>query len=239
MRKANGKWRMCIDYRALNTQTVRDWYPIPSIQSMLSTLGGSTEFLKMDLVSGFHQIRIHDKDIEKTAFNTQFGEFEWVVMFFGLCNMQSTFQHVVNCSLGDHFGILVWVYIDDILVFSKDADEHQRHLNFVHELLRQHQLFPRIEKSTFFQSCVPFCGYIIDRDGVHMDPEKIKVIRGWPPPTTVHEVRQFIGFCGFYQQFVEGFQAVAAHLTATFKADFEWEWTAAHQASFDKLKQGR
>ena len=129
------------------------------------------------------------------------------------------------------------MYIDDILVFSKDAHEHQQHLNLVHELLRQHQLFPCIDKSTFFQSGVPFCGYIINKDGVHMDPEKIKVIRGWPPPTTVHEVRQFIGLCGCYQQFAEGFQAVAAPLTAMFKADFESEWTAIHQASFDQLKQ--
>ena len=135
------------------------------------------------------------------------------------------------------WGFFVWVYIDDILVFSKDAEEHQRHLDLVHELLRRHQLFPCIDKFTFFQSRVPFGGYIVDKDGVHMDPEKIKVIRGWPPPTTVHEVRQFIGLCGFYQQFVEGFQAVAAPLTAMFKADFEWEWTAVHQASFDKLKQ--
>ena len=158
-------------------------------------------------------------------------------MPFGLCNVPSTFQRVVNDVSRDHLGIFVWVYIDDILVSSKDADEHQRHLDLVHELLRQHQLFLCIDKSTFFQSRVPFCGYIIDKDGVHKDPEKIKVIRGWPPPTTVHEVRQFIGLSRFYQQFVEGFQAVAAPLTAMFKADLEWEWTAVRQASFDKLKQ--
>ena len=111
------------------------------------------------------------------------------------------------------------MYIDDILVFSKDADEHQRHLDLVHKLLPQHQLFPCIVKYTFFQSQVPSCGYIIDKDGVHMDPEKIKVIPGWPPPNTVHEVQQFIGLCGFYQQFVEGFQAVAAPLTAMFESD--------------------
>ena len=174
---------------------------------------------------------------KKTAFNTQFSAFEWVVMPFGLCNAPSTFQRVVNDVLRNHLGIFVWVCIDNILVFLKDADEHQRHLDLVHELLRQHQVFPCIEKSTFFQSRVPFCGYIIDKDGVHMDPEKIKVIRGWPPLTTVHEVRQFIGLCGFYQQFVEGFNAVTAPLTAMFKTDFEWEWTAVHQASFDKLKQ--
>ena len=203
----------------------------------MSTLGGSTVFSKIDLVSGFHQIRIHDEDIKKTAFNTQFGACEWVVMPFGLCNAPSTFRRVVNDVLRDHFGIFLWVYIDDMFVFSKDADEHQRHLDLVHELLRQHQLFPCIDKSTFFQSQVPFCGHIINKEGVHMDPKKIKVIRGWPPPTTVHEVRQLIALCGFYQQFVKGFQAVAAPLTAMFKADLEWEWTAVHQASFDKLKQ--
>ena len=172
VKKANGKWRMCVNYRALNTRTVRDRYPLPSIQSILSTLGGSTVFSKIDLVCGFHQIRIQNKDIEKTAFKTRFGAFECIVMPFGLCNVPSTFQHVVNDVLRDHLGILVWVYIDDILVFSKDADEHQRHLDFVHELLRKYQLFPCIDKSTFFQSRVPFCGYIIDKDGVHMDPER-------------------------------------------------------------------
>ena len=110
-------------------RTVGDRYSLPSIQSILSTLGGSTVFSKMELVSGFHQIRIHNEDIEKTAFNTQFGAFEWVVMPSGLCNAPSTFQRVVNDVLRDHLGIFVWVYIDDILVFSEDAEEHQRHLD--------------------------------------------------------------------------------------------------------------
>ena len=228
---------MCVDYRALNIRTVRDRYPLPSIQSILSTLGGSTVFSKIDLLRGFHHIRIHDGNIEKILFNTQFGASEWVVMPFGLRNAPSTLQRVVNDVLGDHLGIFVWVYIDDILVFLKDADEHQGHLDLVHELLCQHQLFPCIYKSTSFLSRLPFCGYIIDKDRVHMDPEKIKVIQGWPPPTTVHEVQQFIGLCGFYQQFIAGFQAVAAPLTAMFKADFQWERTAVHQASFDKHKQ--
>ena len=158
VKKANGKWRMCVDYGALNTRTPRDRYPLPSIQSILSTLGGSAVCSKIDLVSGFHQIRIHDEGIEKTAFNTQFGAFEWFVMPFGLCNAPSTFQRVVNDVLRDPLGIFVWVFIDDIFVFSKDAHEHQRHLDLVHELLRQHELFPCIDKSTFFQSRVPsFC----------------------------------------------------------------------------------
>ena len=157
LRKANGKWPTCVDYRALNTRGVRDRYPLPSIQSILSTIGGSTVFSKLNLVSGFHQIGIHDEDIEKTAFNMEFGAFEWVVMPFGLCNAPSTFQRVVNDILRDHSGIFVWVYIDDILVFSKDAEEHQRHLDLVHQLLQRHQLFPCINKSTFFQPRVRFC----------------------------------------------------------------------------------
>ena len=155
VKKANGKWRMCAGYRALNTRTVRDRYPLPSIQSILSTLGGSTVFSKIDLVSGFHQIRIYDEDVEKTAFNTQFGAFQWVVMPFGLCNAPMIIQRVVINILRDHLGIFLWVYIDDIFVFSKDTDEHQRHLHLVHELLRRHQLFLCIDKSTFFQSPVP------------------------------------------------------------------------------------
>ena len=172
---------------SLEYPTVRDRHPLPSIQSILSTLRDSTVFSKIDLVSGLHQIPIHDEDIAKAAFNMQFGALEWVVLPFGLCNAPLTFQRVVNDVVRDHLGISVWVYIDDILVFSKDAEEHPRHLDLVHELLRGHQLFPCIDKSTFFQARVPFCGYIIDKDGVHMDPKKIKVIRGWPPPTTLNE----------------------------------------------------
>ena len=156
MKEANGKWRMCVDYRALHTRTLRDRYPLPSIQSTLSTLGASTIFSKIDLVSGFHQIRMHDEDVEKTAFNTQFGAFEWGFMPFGLCNAPLTFQHVVNDVLRDHLGIFVLVYINEILYFSKDAEEYKRNLDLVHELLRGHQLFPFIDKPTFFQSRVPF-----------------------------------------------------------------------------------
>ena len=156
VRKAYGKWRMCLDYRALNTRTVRQPYPLPSIQSILSTLRVTTVFSKIDLVSGFHHIRIHDYDIEKTAFNTQSGAFERVVICFGLCNAPSTLLRVVNDVPEDHSWIFVWVYIDDILVLSKDAEEQQRHLHLVHELLQLHQLFPCIDTSTFFQTGVPF-----------------------------------------------------------------------------------
>ena len=129
------------------------------------------------------------------------------------------------------------MYIDDILMFSKDAEEHQRHLDLVHELLQRHKLFPCIDKSTFFQPRVSFCGYIVNKDEVHMDPEKINLIPGWPAQTTVDEARQVIGLCGFYQQFVEGFQAVGAPFTAISKAYFECEWVAVHRAAFHKLKQ--
>ena len=128
------------------------------------------------------------------------------------------------------------MYIDDILTFSKDAEGHQRHLDAVHELLQRHKLFPCIDKQTFFEPRVPFCGYIIDKDGVRMDPVKTKVIGGWPAPTPVREVRQSIGSCGFYQQFVQGIRALAASLTAMFKSDLEWQLTAVHEAAFDKLK---
>ena len=176
MRKANDKKRMCVHYRAVNTRTFGDRYPLPSMQSILSTLRGCTVCSDIDLVSGFHQIRIHDEDIQNTAFNTQFGAFEWVVMPFGLCNAQSTFQRVINDDLRNHLGIFAWVYINDIFIFSKEEEEHQQHLDLVHELLQRHQLFPCIDKSAFFQRPVPFCGYIVNEDGVHMEPEKIKII---------------------------------------------------------------
>ena len=152
----------------------------------------------------------------------QLRAFPWVVMPFSLCNAPLTFHGVINDVLRDHLGIFLWVYIYDILIFSKKTEEHKRHLDLVHELLQRHQLFSCTDNSTFFQPRVPFCRYVIDKDGLDMDPEKIRVILGGPPPTTVHEVRQFIGLRGFYKQFVEGFQAVAAPLTAMSKAALEW-----------------
>ena len=127
--------------------------------------------------------------------------------------------------------------IDDIVFLTKNAEEHQRHLDLVYELLQRHQLFPCNDKSAFFQPRAFFCRYIIHKNGRHMDPEKIKVVQAWPAPTTGHEIRQFIRLCGFQRQFVDRFQSVAAPLNALFKADFEWEWTAVHEAAFNKLKQ--
>ena len=130
----------------LNARTVPDQYLLPSLQSILTVPKGSMVFSNIDLVSAFHQIRIHDEDIEKSAFNTQDGAFQWVVIAIRLCNAPSTFWRVVNDVLHDHLGIFVWVYIDDILIFLKDSDEHQPHFDFVHELLQQHQLLPSINK---------------------------------------------------------------------------------------------
>ena len=160
---------MCVVYRALNTGIVPDRCPPPSIQSILSTLGDCRIFPKINLGSGFHQNRIHDEDVEKTAFNTQLGAFEWVVMPLGLCKAPSTFQHVVNDVLRDQLGILVRLYINNTLLFSKIAEEHQQPLDLVQRLLQQHQLVPCIDQSTFFQPRVAFCGYMIYTDGLHLD----------------------------------------------------------------------
>ena len=145
-------------------------------------------FSRIDLVSGFNQIRIRDKDIGNTAFNTQLGAFEWVGMPFGVCNAPSTLQRVVNNVREDQIRNFLSVYIDNILIFSKIFEEHQQHLDPVHKPLQQHQIFPCIDKSSIFQPRVLFCGYIMDKRDIHMDLEKIKVIRGWPAPTSVHEV---------------------------------------------------
>ena len=158
-------------------------------------------------------------------------------MHFCLWNAPSTFQQVLNGPLRDHLGIFLWFYMDDILIFSKNAEDCEQHLDLVHELLQKQQFFPCMDKSRFFQRRLPFCVYMIHKEGVHMDPERIKVIKGWPAPTTVLEVQQFIRRCGFYQPLVEGTQAVEAPLTTMFKEDFECKWTAVHQAAFDKLKQ--
>ncbi|CAL0303552.1 unnamed protein product [Lupinus luteus] len=198
--KKDGTWRMCTDCRVVNNITVKYRHPIPRLDDMLDELYGATTFSKIDLKSGYHQIRIREGDEWKTTFKTTYGLYEWLVMPFGLTNAPSTFMRLMNHVLREFLGKFVIVYFDDILIYSKTLDEHYEHLKVVLIVLRKEKLYANVEKCTFCVDHVIFLGFKIDANRVHVDQEKIKAIQDWHTPKTVTEVRSFHGLASFYRR---------------------------------------
>ncbi|XP_028551072.1 uncharacterized protein LOC110094610 [Dendrobium catenatum] len=233
--KKDGSWRMCIDSRAINKITLKYRFPVPRLEDMLDYLAGATVFSKLDLRSGYHQIRIRPGDEWKTAFKTRNGLFEWRVMPFGLCNAPATFLRLMSEVLKPLLGKCCVVYFDDILVFSLSMDEHWKDLKAVLELLRQHKLYLNKAKCELATSSVHFLGYIVSADGVGMDPNKISAIQQWQRPSTLTEVRSFHGLANFYRRFIRGFSIIMAPITDCLKAS-SFKWGEEQQRSFDTLK---
>uniref|UniRef100_A0A2N9HUX4 Reverse transcriptase n=1 Tax=Fagus sylvatica TaxID=28930 RepID=A0A2N9HUX4_FAGSY len=233
--KKDGSWRMCVDSRAINKITVKYRFPIPRLDDMLDCLAGSKIFSKIDLRSGYHQIRMREGDEWKTAFKTPHGLYEWLVMPFGLTNAPSTFMRVMTEMLRPVLGLCAVVYFDDILVYSKSLADHIQHLEGVFKLLREYKFYANTKKCTFATNQVGFLGYIVSDTGIKMDPSKTKAIIEWPTPKTVSEVRSFHGLATFYRRFVKNFSSIAAPLTDCLKQQ-TLQWTEASEASFNALK---
>jgi hypothetical protein len=238
VQKKDGTWRLCIDYRALNKITVQNRYPIPRIDDLLDQLKGEKYFSKIDLKSGYHQVPIEPSDVWKTAFKSKEGLFEWLVMPFGLTNAPATFMRLMDDILRPFTNSFVVVYLDDILIFSQTWEEHLHHIRQVLQTLRQHKLCANLEKCTFGITQVQYLGYIIDERGVHVDPTKIQVIRDWPAPTTLTELRSFLGLANFYRRFVLGFSHITWPLSQVTKggAKAKFFWSESQQKAFGELK---
>ncbi|GJS40374.1 putative reverse transcriptase domain-containing protein [Tanacetum coccineum] len=237
VKKKDGSFRMCIDYRELNKLTFNNRYPLLRIDDLFDQLQGSSVYSKTDLRSGYHQLRIKEEDIPITAFRTRYGHFEFQVMPFGLTNTPAVFMDLMNRVCKPYLGKFVIVFIDDILVYSKDEEEHGKHLKIILELLKKERLYAKFSKCDFWLDSVQFLGHVIDRNGVHVDPAKIEAIRNWDAPTTPTEVRQFLGLAGYYRRFIEGFSMISKPLTKLTQKDKKYEWGKKEDEAFQTLKQ--
>ncbi|GJT40150.1 putative reverse transcriptase domain-containing protein [Tanacetum coccineum] len=189
VKKKDGSFRMCIDYRELNKLTVKNRYPLPRIDDLFDQLQGSSVYSKIDLRSGYHQLRVRDEDILKTAFRTRYGHYEFQVMPFGLSNAPAVFMDLMNRVCRPYLDKFVIVFIDDILIYSKTKEEHDAHLRLILELLKKEELYAKFSKCDFWLSKVQFLGHVIDSEGIHVDPAKIESIKDWESPKTPTEIR--------------------------------------------------
>ncbi|GJU38145.1 putative reverse transcriptase domain-containing protein [Tanacetum coccineum] len=216
------------NYRELNKLTVKNHYPLLRIEDLFYQMQGSSVYSKIDLRSGYHQLRIKEEEIPITAFRTRYGHFEFQAMSFGLTNVPAVFMDLMNRVCKPYLDKFVIVFIDDILVYSKDEEEHGKHLKIILELLKKERLYAKFSK---------FEGRVIDRSGVHVDPAKIEAIKSWAAPTTPTEVRQFLGLAGYYRRFIEGFSLISKPLTKLTQKNKKYEWGSEEEEAFQTLKQ--
>ncbi|GJT79066.1 putative reverse transcriptase domain-containing protein [Tanacetum coccineum] len=212
VKKKDGSFRMCIDYRELNKLTVKNRYPLPRIDDLFDQLQGSSVYSKIDLRSGYHQLRVRDEDIPKTAFRTRYGHYEFQVMPFGLTNAPAVFMDLMNRVCKPYLDKFVIVFIDDILIYSRNKEEHANHLRIILELLKKEKLYAKFSKCDFWIRIVQFLGHLIDSQGLHVDPAKIEAVKNWTSPTTPTEIRQFLGLAGYYRRFIKDFSKIAKSL---------------------------
>ncbi|GJS66893.1 reverse transcriptase domain-containing protein [Tanacetum coccineum] len=237
VKKKDGSFRMCIDYRELNKLTVKNRYPLPRIDDLFDQLQGSNIYSKIDLRSGYHQLRVREEDIPKTAFRTRYGHYEFRVMPFGLTNAPAVFMDLMNRVCKPHLDKFVIVFIDDILIYSRNEKEHKEHLKTILELLKKEELYAKFSKCEFWINTVKFLGHVIDNSGIHVDPAKIEAVKNWASPTTPSEIRQFLGLAGYYRRFIEGFSKIAKPMTELTQKNQKFDWGEEQEEAFQLLKQ--
>lgn len=235
-KKQDGSMRMCVDYRALNKVTIKNKYPVPLVEDLFDRLSKATYFTKLDLRSGYWQVRIAAGDEGKTTCVTRYGSYEFLVMPFGLTNAPATFCNLMNEVFYEYIDRFVVVYLDDIVVYSSSLEEHVGHLKQVLARLRQHQLYVKKEKCEFAQTEIMFLGHRISKGQVRMDGRKVQAITEWPAPTKVPELRSFLGLANYYRKFIKGYSKIVAPLTDLLKKEKRWEWSKECGEAFDRLK---
>ena len=218
VRKKDGSLHLCVDYRGLNNLTIKNCYLLPLIGESLNCLGRAKRFTQLDLTNAYHRMRIREGDEWKTAFQTRYGHFEYQVMSFGLSNAPASFQGYVNKILVEKLDVFVIVYLDDILIYTKNASQgHVEAVRLVLGEFQKHGLFTNLKKCCFHQKEIRFLGYVISSQGIRIEEKRIDVVKALPEPKSVQDIQVFIGFANFYQRFIQGFSKITAPLTSMLK----------------------
>ncbi|GJY33718.1 reverse transcriptase domain-containing protein [Tanacetum coccineum] len=226
VKKKDGSFRMCIDYRELNKLTVKNRYPLLRIDDLFDQLQRSSVYLKINLRSGYHQLRVHKEYISKSTFRTRYGHYEFKVMPFSLTNAPAVFMDIMNWVCKPYMDKFVIVFIDDILIYSKSKQKHEEHLKLILKLLKKEELYAKFSKCEFWIPKVQFLGHVIDSKGIHMDPVKIESIKDWASPKTATEIHQFLGLADYYRRFIEGFSNIATSMTKLTQKKVKFDWGA-------------
>ncbi|WVZ77137.1 hypothetical protein U9M48_025037 [Paspalum notatum var. saurae] len=227
-KKDQGGKRLCVDYRPLNAVTVKNKYPIPHIDILFDQLAEAKVFSKIDLRSGYYQIKIRKEDIPKTAFSTRYGLYEYLVMSFGLTNAPAFFMYMMNSVFMNELNKFVVVFIDDILIYSKNEKEHEEHLRIVLARLREHKLYAKFSKCAFWLKEVGFLGHVLSEKGVAVDPSK---------PESVTGIRSFLGLVGYYCRFIKDFSKISKPITSLTKKNVKFVWSPKCEEGFQELKK--
>src|SRR6218665_441189 len=237
VKKKDGSMRFCVDYRQLNLKTRKDAHPLPLIRESLDTLGGARWYSTFDLRAGYHQMALHPRDKHKTAFVTRRGSFQFKVLPFGLCNSPASFCRLMNLILAGLNYDICLVYLDDIIVFSRDIDTHMQRLEMVFRRLQEYNLKLKPSKCHLLQKRVVFLGHVLSEGGVATDPSKIKAVEDWVVPKNLRQVRSFIGLCSYYRRFIHDFAVVAQPLHFLTRKNVPFRWTVECQEAFEELKR--
>ena len=237
VRKKDGTWRFCVDYRKLNMVTQYDAYPLPRIDESLDALSGSQYFSTLDLVSGYWQVPLTDDAKEKSTFTTRCGLWQWKVLPFGLTSAPATFQRLMEKALHRLHWKTLLLYLDDVIVISQDFESHLERLEEVLKKLRGANLKLKPSKCELFRTEVRYLGHVVSSKGVATDPEKVESVREWDAPTSLRDLQSFLGLAGYYRQYIPQFSTIAKPLSRLTSKDVQWEWTAACQEAFDLLKK--
>ncbi|KAI3723553.1 hypothetical protein L2E82_35208 [Cichorium intybus] len=237
IKKKDGSFRMCIDYRELNKLTIKNRYPLPRIDDLFDQLQGASCFSKIDLRSGYHQLRVREEDIPKTAFRTRYGHYEFTVMPFGLTNAPAAFMDLMNRVFKPYLDRFVIVFIDDILIYSKTKADHERHLRLTLQTLQGNQLYAKFSKCEFWLNEVQFLGHIVSDKGILVDPAKVEAVKNWKAPRNPKEIRSFLGLAGYYRRFISNFSKIALPLTFLTCKGTPFDWGPKQEDAFQTLKQ--
>jgi hypothetical protein len=225
VKKKNQSLRLCVDYQPLNAITVKNKYPLPCINILFDQLAGARDFSKVDLRSGYHQIKIRLEDVPKTVFSTRYGLYEYLVMSFGLTNAPPHFIYLMTSVFMLELDKFVVVFIDDILIYSNSEEEHAQHLRVILQRLRDHQLYAKFNKCAFWLKEVPFLGHVISVEGIAVDPSKVQEVLDWKSPRSITQIHSFLGLAGYYRRFIPNFSKIAKPMTQLLEKEAKFKWS--------------